>query len=116
MAIWTEDRKKLADQKQLVASALDENMSVRVHLIDESTVDGKVVGETLEGEMASGERHQLRLGGIHQWRRLAIACAKLRGLRGDFPQVESSPPGKSASLQDPAPGRRASPSGRSCRH
>lgn len=56
MAKWTEDRLHLVRQKKLLADALSESMSLSVGLADGHTIEGRVVSETLEGEIASGGR------------------------------------------------------------
>jgi hypothetical protein len=56
MAGWTEDRLGLVGRKKALADALTQTMSVRVRMNDGSALDGKLINETLEGEMASGGR------------------------------------------------------------
>ena len=56
MASWTEDRSLLLCAKQLMAAALTESMSFHIDLHNGQSIEGKLLGERLEGEMASGGR------------------------------------------------------------
>ena len=61
MARWTQDRLNLVRQKKALADALTQTMSIRVRMNDGRTLDGKLLSESLEGEMASGGRVAYRV-------------------------------------------------------
>jgi hypothetical protein len=56
MARWTRKRAELIEAKQALASALTETMSLHLDLWGGSSIEGKLLGEKLEGEMTSGNR------------------------------------------------------------